>query len=45
VQPVAAFVEENQLPSAFGLAEFAGSCVGRQVDDGFADQGAAIGRQ
>ena len=29
--------------SAFGLAEFAGSCVGRQVDNGFADQGAAIG--
>ena len=45
VQPVAAFLEQNQFPSAFGLAELVGSCVGRQVDDGLADQRAAIGGQ
>ena len=45
VQPVAALVEENQFASAFGLAELAGICVGRQVDDGLAHQDAVIGGQ
>ncbi len=43
MEPVAALVEENQLTAAFGLAKLAGSCVGRQIDNGFADQGSAIG--
>ncbi len=43
MQPVTASVEKNQFPSAFGLAELAGICVGREIDDGFADQGSAIG--
>jgi len=43
VQPGAALFEQDDFTAAFGVAELAGTGVGREINDGFADEGAAIG--